>query len=53
MKNNSITKESNAFYSANELKDARCCLCGEKKPEREFRGLGVCNHCIEYIRTRD
>ena len=53
MKKNNVTRKSRAFYSADDLKDARCCLCGEKEPEREFRGLGVCNHCIEYIRTKN
>jgi hypothetical protein len=40
------------YYSVDGLKDTACCLCGEKSPEYEFRGLGVCTHCLDYIRAK-
>ena len=48
--NNSIPT---VFYSEEELRDPVCCLCGEKGPEQEYRGLGVCRRCIEHIRSND
>jgi hypothetical protein len=41
-----------AYYAEGGLRDPVCCICGEKAPEREFRGQGVCAHCIEYIRSK-
>jgi hypothetical protein len=52
MDNSTRTKDVDTYYAEDGLKDAICCLCGEKSPDREFRGLGVCTHCIEYIRGK-
>ena len=54
MKNTRAIQNSVVFYSEGQSKDvAICCICGEKTPERKYRGLGVCSHCLEYIRTND
>ncbi|GHU65122.1 hypothetical protein AGMMS49983_12290 [Clostridia bacterium] len=52
MEESTDTKNAVTYYSEAELKDPVCCICGEKSPEREFRGLGVCSHCIEYIKIK-
>jgi hypothetical protein len=53
MRTSRKTKDAVTYYSVDALKDTICCLCGEKAPDHAFRGLGVCSHCIEYIRTQD